>query len=208
MEIKVLGVGCSKCKAQFDEARKAIDETGVDATLTKIERLDEIADHGVMFPPALVIDGEVKSSGKVLTAAKIAALLLGLVLLACGGEAPDGTAHAADALAHAGAADAAPARAADARVAKIVFVDQQDACSCTQERIDGTWAELEKALAAGGELPVERIHMDTQAPAAATYLDLRPIMVPPGLYFLDDAGELVEMLQGELTQAQIGALLR
>lgn len=75
MDIKVLGPGCLKCNKLYEETRKAIDETGVDATLTKVEGLAEIADHGVMFTPALVVDGEVKSSGSVLKAAKIAALL-------------------------------------------------------------------------------------------------------------------------------------
>jgi small redox-active disulfide protein 2 len=75
MDVKVLGPGCMKCNKLYEEARKAIDEAGVEATLEKVEGIHEIADHGVMFPPALVIDGEVKSSGSVLKAAKIAALL-------------------------------------------------------------------------------------------------------------------------------------
>jgi len=75
MEVKVLGTGCKKCNKLYEETRKAIAEAGVDATLTKVEAINEIADHGVMFPPALVIDGEVKSSGSVLKAAKIVALL-------------------------------------------------------------------------------------------------------------------------------------
>ena len=74
MDVKVLGPGCTKCNKLYEEARKAIEETGVDATLTKIEAISEIADHGVMFTPALLIDGEVKSSGSVVKAAKIAAM--------------------------------------------------------------------------------------------------------------------------------------
>lgn len=77
MDVKVLGPGCLKCNKLYDEARKAIDETGVDASLEKVEGLQEIASYGVMFTPALVIDGEVRSSGSVLKAAKIAALLKG-----------------------------------------------------------------------------------------------------------------------------------
>ncbi len=75
MEVKVLGPGCTKCNKLYDETRKAIDEAGVDATLEKVEGISEIADYGVMFTPALVIDGEVKSSGSVIKAPKIAALL-------------------------------------------------------------------------------------------------------------------------------------
>lgn len=54
MEIKVPGSGCGKCNEQSDEARKAIDETGAGTTLTRVERLDEIADPGVIVTQALV----------------------------------------------------------------------------------------------------------------------------------------------------------
>jgi len=101
----------------------------------------------------------------------------------------------------------APATA-DKPVAKIVFLDQEQCCDCTRERIDGTWSELTAALGEGSEVPVERIHNDTQEDLARPYLDLRPMMVAPGLYFLDPDGGLIEMLQGELTQAQITAVLR
>lgn len=207
MEIKVLGPGCSKCNKLFEETRKAIDETGVDATLEKIERIDEIADHGVMFTPALVIDGEVKSSGKVLTAAKIAALLLGLFLFACGGEPTGASGEPVAPTDEAASSSPEPAGEAAMVVAKIVFLDQKECCDCTRARIDGTWAELQVALGTDAPLPVERIHMDTQPTAAEPFLALRPTMVPPGLYFLDADGALVEMLQGELTEAQIASMI-
>ena len=135
------------------------------------------------------------------------ALLLGLALCACGGE--QASAQAAPTDPSAGDTPAPteqPAKAATA-VAKIVFVDQEVCCNCTRERIDGTWAELQKALEAGPEVPVERIHGDTQEEQARPYLDMRPLMVAPGLYFLDADGGLVEMFQGELTEAQIAAVL-
>ena len=75
MEIKVLGPGCRKCDRQYEEARKAIEEAGVDAALSKVADLGEIADHGVMFTPAVVVDGEVVASGSVVKSAKLAALL-------------------------------------------------------------------------------------------------------------------------------------
>ncbi len=77
MEIKVLGPGCRKCREQYDSVREAVDDLGLEATLTKVERIDEIADHGVLFTPALVIDGEVKASGSVLRGPKLAELLRG-----------------------------------------------------------------------------------------------------------------------------------
>lgn len=72
MEIKVLGTGCAKCRKLFAEAEKALAETGATAALSKVEKLDDIASYGVMMTPALVIDGEVKSSGHVPGAAEIA----------------------------------------------------------------------------------------------------------------------------------------
>ena len=78
MDIKVLGPGCLKCGKQYDEARKAIELAGVDATLEKVERIDVIASYGVLFTPAVVIDGEVKASGSVVKAAKLADIIKGV----------------------------------------------------------------------------------------------------------------------------------
>ena len=65
MDIKVLGTGCAKCEKLFAEAEKAVAETGGAASLSKVEKLDDIMSYGVMMTPALVIDGEVKSSGRI-----------------------------------------------------------------------------------------------------------------------------------------------
>lgn len=65
MKIKVLGTGCQKCKKLFSETEKAIAASGIEAELEKVERIEEIIKYGVMMTPGLVIDGEVKSSGRV-----------------------------------------------------------------------------------------------------------------------------------------------
>jgi small redox-active disulfide protein 2 len=72
MNIKVLGTGCAKCKKLYAEAEKAVASSGVAAELTKVEKIDEIMKYGVMMTPALVIDEEVKSSGRIPPAAEIA----------------------------------------------------------------------------------------------------------------------------------------
>jgi small redox-active disulfide protein 2 len=77
MKIKVLGTGCAKCNMVYEEALKAVAETGVEATVEKVEAIEEIMAYGVAFTPALVIDDEVKSAGKTLRAGDIAALLVG-----------------------------------------------------------------------------------------------------------------------------------
>jgi len=75
MEIKILGTGCAKCKKLYEATDKAIKELGVTATLTKVEKIDEIMAFNVMMTPALVINGEVKSAGRIPNAAELATLL-------------------------------------------------------------------------------------------------------------------------------------
>lgn len=65
MEIKVLGPGCPKCKQTEQRVKEALAETGVDATVEKVTDIMEIAGYGVFGTPAVVIDGEVKSVGKI-----------------------------------------------------------------------------------------------------------------------------------------------
>jgi small redox-active disulfide protein 2 len=65
MEIKVLGPGCAKCEQTEKIVKEAVSETGVDAQITKVTDVMEIAKHGVFGTPAVVVDGEVKSVGKV-----------------------------------------------------------------------------------------------------------------------------------------------
>jgi small redox-active disulfide protein 2 len=65
MDIKVLGPGCAKCKETEKIVREAVAEAGVAATVEKVTDIMEIAGFGVMGTPAVVIDGEVKSVGKI-----------------------------------------------------------------------------------------------------------------------------------------------
>ena len=65
MEIKILGPGCAKCEKTVDNVNDAVAESGVNAQVTKVTDTMEIASYGVFGTPAVVIDGEVKSVGKV-----------------------------------------------------------------------------------------------------------------------------------------------
>lgn len=64
MEIKVLGTGCSKCKATYEMVNKVVKENNINATVTKVEDIMEIMKYNVMNMPAIVIDGKVVLSGK------------------------------------------------------------------------------------------------------------------------------------------------
>jgi len=77
MRIEILGTGCPKCKQLTANAEAAVAELGVDVQVEKVEDITEIIEFGVMMTPALAIDGEVKSSGKVLSADHIRKLLEG-----------------------------------------------------------------------------------------------------------------------------------
>lgn len=75
MEIKVLGAGCAKCKALEKATIQAVEESGIDATVTKVEDFLEIMKLGVMTTPALVIDGKVLVKGRVPSVAEIKELI-------------------------------------------------------------------------------------------------------------------------------------
>ncbi len=75
MRIQVLGPGCPNCKQLHKNAMAAVMEADVDADVEKVEDITTIMKFGVMATPALVIDGVVKTSGKVLTVSEIKKLI-------------------------------------------------------------------------------------------------------------------------------------
>lgn len=74
--IKVLGTGCSKCKSTVANVTEAIKQSGIEAEVIKIEDIKEIMKYNVMSTPAVVIDEEVKTKGKVPTVEEIKLLLV------------------------------------------------------------------------------------------------------------------------------------
>ncbi len=66
MKIEILGVGCPKCKLLTVSAEAAVKELNIQAEIVKVTDIDKITDYGVMVTPALVVDGNVVSAGKVL----------------------------------------------------------------------------------------------------------------------------------------------
>lgn len=67
MEIKVLGPECPKCQQTEKVVKDAVAESGVDAKVDKVTNILEIGQYGVFGTPAVVVDGEVKSVGKIPT---------------------------------------------------------------------------------------------------------------------------------------------
>jgi small redox-active disulfide protein 2 len=65
MKIQILGSGCAKCRALTAVAEQAAHGMGLTYELEKVTDVTRYADFGVMFTPALVVDGAVKISGRV-----------------------------------------------------------------------------------------------------------------------------------------------
>jgi small redox-active disulfide protein 2 len=65
MKIEILGTGCPKCKKLTELAEKAVKDTGISAEISKVDKINDIMNYGVMITPALVIDGKVKVSGRI-----------------------------------------------------------------------------------------------------------------------------------------------
>ncbi|MBN1859399.1 TM0996/MTH895 family glutaredoxin-like protein [Candidatus Bipolaricaulota bacterium] len=76
MKIEILGTGCPKCQQLLANVQTAVAEAGIKADISKVEDITEIVGYGVMLTPALVVEGDVKSVGKVLTAEEIKAILI------------------------------------------------------------------------------------------------------------------------------------
>ena len=75
MKIQILGTGCMKCEKLEANAKEAVREKGGTYEIEKISDIKKIMDFGVMLTPALAIDSQVKSVGKVLSVEEIKKLL-------------------------------------------------------------------------------------------------------------------------------------
>lgn len=71
MIIKILGSGCSNCKKLEENAKKAVSESGIEASVEKVTDMKEIMQYGVMRTPAIVINEKVKMYGKISTVDEI-----------------------------------------------------------------------------------------------------------------------------------------
>jgi small redox-active disulfide protein 2 len=74
-KIQILGTGCPKCKQLAENAVAAAKELGIEYELEKVTQISDIMAFGVMTTPALAIDGQVKTVGKVVSADEIKKML-------------------------------------------------------------------------------------------------------------------------------------
>ncbi len=75
MEVKVLGPGCAKCKTTYNVVEKVIKENNLDVKLSKVDDIMEMMSYNILSTPAVVVDGEVKVKGRVLSESEIKELL-------------------------------------------------------------------------------------------------------------------------------------
>lgn len=75
MKVEILGTGCSKCIGLYNNAEQALLQMGVEYQMEKVEDLVKIMEYGVMNTPGFVVDGVVKSTGKLLSVAECKTIL-------------------------------------------------------------------------------------------------------------------------------------
>lgn len=75
MKIEVVGPGCQRCVATEKNVNEAVKQLGIQAEITHVYDVTQFAKKGVMFTPALIIDGQVKISGKIPTIDEIKKIL-------------------------------------------------------------------------------------------------------------------------------------
>jgi small redox-active disulfide protein 2 len=73
--IQVLGPGCPKCEKLAELTEEAAKELGIDYQISKVKDIHQIMSAGVMMTPALVVDGQVKSAGRVPSVEELKRLL-------------------------------------------------------------------------------------------------------------------------------------
>jgi len=66
-KLQILGTGCPKCKLLMANTEAAVKALGIEAQIEKVEKITDIMKFNVMLTPALVVDGQVKSAGKILS---------------------------------------------------------------------------------------------------------------------------------------------
>jgi small redox-active disulfide protein 2 len=75
IDIKILGAGCAKCKTTYNNVLEALKETGVEATITKIEDLEEMMQYNVLTTPVLMINNIAVVKGRVAEVSEIKSFL-------------------------------------------------------------------------------------------------------------------------------------
>lgn len=74
--IKILGPGCARCKSTFDVVKTAVDQGGFEAEIIKVEDYEQMMKYNILTTPVVVVNEQIKISGRVPTVEEIRALLV------------------------------------------------------------------------------------------------------------------------------------
>jgi small redox-active disulfide protein 2 len=77
VKIEVLGMGCENCRRLMSNVEAAVGQLGIGAEIKKVEAIAAIMERGVMLLPGLIVDGELKVSGRVADVPEIKRILSG-----------------------------------------------------------------------------------------------------------------------------------
>jgi hypothetical protein len=94
------------------------------------------------------------------------------------------------------------------KVARIVFVGKQNACDCTRKAIEAGRKALQAALGNTSRYRLEELKIDVDREKVDGLRKKRALAGLPAIYFLDAAGDVKELLQGDITEEQIRAALK
>ena len=75
-KLQILGTGCPKCAKLYENTEAAAKELGIEYKIEKVQDIQQITSFGVMMTPALVVDGEVKTTGKIPSPEDIKKMLM------------------------------------------------------------------------------------------------------------------------------------
>jgi len=75
MKIEIVGPGCPRCISTEKNVKEAVKNLGIDAEISHVYDISQIAKKGVMFTPAVIVDGQIKISGKIPTVDEIKKIL-------------------------------------------------------------------------------------------------------------------------------------
>lgn len=76
MLIQVLGTGCKRCSTLHEAVLRVVEESGIEATVEKVEDIEQIMAYDLLMTPGLVIDGEVKMAGRLPSVDELKSLIL------------------------------------------------------------------------------------------------------------------------------------
>jgi len=123
------------------------------------------------------------------------------------GEPLEGCQSDAQATQLAAANSASADKSTGGTVARIVFVDKQRACACTQKKIDASMTALKSVLDQDGAIPVQTIHYDTQPQLVDPLREQQALVALPAIYFVDEQDQVVHLLQGDVNEQMLRQVL-